>query len=55
MIELSRIDPEEIVIPFTDAEIALLGAKNEYRQEACNNFLGEIKNKYPQSKCVVVI
>jgi hypothetical protein len=29
LIELSRIDPEEIVIPFTNAEIASLWAEDE--------------------------
>jgi hypothetical protein len=48
--QLAGLDPLEIVVPFTNAEIATLWALNEHWLRVCSNILGEIKNKYPQSK-----
>jgi hypothetical protein len=44
------MDPAEIVVPFTNAEIASLWAQDEHWQRACSNFLGEMKNRYPKSR-----
>ena len=47
LLQVVRIDPTEIVIPFTtNAEIPSLWAENEYWQRACSNFLREISNNY---------
>jgi hypothetical protein len=43
------MDPAEIVLSFTNAEIALLWAQDKYWQRACSNFLREINNRYPKS------
>lgn len=48
--QLVGMDPAEIVVPFTNAEIASLWVQNEHWQRACSNFLGEINNRYPKSK-----
>lgn len=48
--QLVGMDPAEIVVPFTNAEIASLWIQNEHWQRACSNFLGEINNRYPKSK-----
>ena len=48
--QLSGIDPAEILVPFTNAEISPLWAENEHWQRPCSNFLGEISNKYSKSK-----
>lgn len=44
------MDSVEIVIPFTNAEIASFWAENEHQQKACSNMGEEINNKYSQSK-----
>lgn len=48
--QLTGMDPAEIVVPFTNAEIASLQAQDEHWQRACSNFLEEINNKSPKSK-----
>ena len=48
--QLAGIDPAEIVVPFTNAEIASLWAENEHWQRAYSNFGGEINNTYPECK-----
>lgn len=40
----------EIIVPYTNAEIASLWIINEDCQRTCSNYLGEINNKYHQSK-----
>jgi hypothetical protein len=44
------MDPAEIEVPFTNAEITLLWAQDEHWQGGCNNFLGEINNNFPKSQ-----
>lgn len=48
--QLAGIEPAEIELSFANAEIALFWAEKEYWQRAYSDFLGEINNKYPQSK-----
>ena len=48
--QLVGMDLAEIVVPFTNSEIASLWAQDEHWQRACNNFLGEISNRGSKSK-----
>ena len=43
-------DPEEIVVPDTNAEIVSLQVINEDWQRACSNYLGGINSKHPKTK-----
>lgn len=52
---MSGTDPTEIVVPFTNAENMLLWVTSEGWQRAHNNYLGEMNNKYPKSKCLLFI
>jgi hypothetical protein len=45
----------ELVVFLTNAEIILLWVINEDWQKTCSNFLGEINNKYPQSRHIPFI
>lgn len=45
---LSGIDPAEIVIAYTNAEIMQLWMMYDDWQRPCNNFLGDTNNKYPE-------
>jgi hypothetical protein len=50
--QLARIDPTEIVVPFSNVKIASLRAQDEHWQRASGDFFwggGEITNKYPES------
>ena len=47
--KLVGMDPAEIVVPFTNAEIVSLWAENEHWQRAYSNSFGET-NKYTKSK-----
>jgi hypothetical protein len=47
--QLVTADPSEIVIPFTNAEIAFLWAKDEHCQRDWKKILAEINNKYPKA------
>lgn len=40
----------EIIVTFTNVEIAFLWVENEHWQRALNDFWGEINNRYPQNK-----
>ena len=46
--QLVRMDLAEIVVPFTNSEIASLWAQGEHWQREWNDFLGEINNRYPK-------
>lgn len=48
--QLTGIDPTEIVIYLTNAEMASLWAKNGQQQRVCSNSLRQIRNKHPRSK-----
>lgn len=48
--QLAWIDSIEIVVPFTNAEIASFWAENEHQLKAWSNLGEEINNKYSQSK-----
>ncbi|KAL6030268.1 hypothetical protein STEG23_031665, partial [Scotinomys teguina] len=53
--QLTGTDPAEIVVPLTNEQVSSLWKDNEYWQRACNNFLGEINNRYPKSKRIEFI
>jgi hypothetical protein len=44
------MDLSEIVVPFTEAEIASLWTQDEHWQRTHSDFLGEINNRYPKSR-----
>lgn len=48
--QFAEIDPAEIVVPFTNSESGSFWTQDEHWQKASNNFLGEINNRYPESK-----
>jgi hypothetical protein len=48
------MNPLEIVVPFTNAEIASLWAQDEHWQRACSNFFGQIQKIYTTLKASVV-
>lgn len=48
--QLSVTDTAEITVPFSSAEIKSLCVINEDLRRASSNYLGEINNKYLQSK-----
>lgn len=45
-----EIYPTEIVVTFTNVELALPWAQDEHWQRACSNWGAEINNKYPKGK-----
>ena len=47
------MDPAEIVVPFTNAEIVSLWAENEHWQRAYSNSFGET-NKYTKKQVTSV-
>jgi hypothetical protein len=47
--QLAGLEPTEIMVPLTGVEIASLLKENKHWQRTCNNFFGEISNKYPQN------
>jgi hypothetical protein len=47
---LLRMDLDEILVPFINAEIDSLWAQDEHWQGASSNFLEDINNRYPKSK-----
>ena len=46
------MDPAEVVVHLTNGEIDQLWVQSEPWHRACSNFLGDINNKYPQSKII---
>ena len=48
--QLADIDPDEIVVPFSNAEISSLWAENEHWQRASITFLEDTNNRYSQRK-----
>jgi hypothetical protein len=51
--QLAGMDPAEIVVPFTNAEIVSLWAENEHWQRAYSNSFGET-NKYTKKQVTSV-
>ena len=52
---LARIDPTEIIVPFTNDEIKKLWEDNVPWQRVWTNFLGEINENYPKSDRISLI
>ena len=50
--QLAGIDPAEIVVPFTNAEIASLWAENEHWQRVSGNFLEKLTINIPKATSV---